>query len=116
MSTALRHDPHGSQLDELYRELRPDLLRFAEGMLGSRHDAEEAVQEAFAVAARSFAGGPPADPRPWLFRVTRNAAIDQIRRRRMVVSLDGLPLDLPNRKSTRLNSSHIQKSRMPSSA
>ena len=25
-------------------------------------------------------------------------------------------LDLPNRKSTRLNSSHIQKSRMPSSA
>ena len=27
-----------------------------------------------------------------------------------------VPLDLPDRKSTRLNSSHIQKSRMPSSA
>jgi RNA polymerase sigma-70 factor, ECF subfamily len=68
----------------LYRELAPQLLRYAEGILGSRSDAEEAVQDAFLAASRS---GCLDDPRPWLFRVTRNAAIDQLRRRRHLVVL-----------------------------
>jgi RNA polymerase sigma factor (sigma-70 family) len=68
----------------LYRELAPQLLRYAEGILGSRSDAEEAVQDAFLAASRS---GRLDDPRPWLFRVTRNAAIDQLRRRRHLVVL-----------------------------
>jgi RNA polymerase sigma factor (sigma-70 family) len=68
-----------SAIGELYRELAPLLVRYAEGILGSRSDAEEAVQDAFLAASRA---GRLEEPRPWLFRVTRNAAIDQLRRRR----------------------------------
>ena len=72
-------------IGELYREMQPQLLRYAEGILGSRPDAEEAVQDAFLAASRA---GRLDDPRPWLFRVTRNAAIDQLRRRRHLSLLD----------------------------
>lgn len=80
MSTA-RHelDPLDPPIGELYRELFPGLLRYAEGILGSGGDAEEAVQEAFLAATRA---GRLDEPKGWLFRVTRNAAIDQLRRRR----------------------------------
>lgn len=78
-------DPHSDQLDELYRELYPTLVRFSRGIVGSQSDAEDAVQDAFASAAGAR---PAADPRPWLFRITRNASIDLLRRRRPSVSLD----------------------------
>ena len=55
-------------------------------MVGSRADAEEAVHDAFCAAVA--APTPPRDLRPWLFRVTRNAAITVIRRRRGLVALD----------------------------
>jgi RNA polymerase sigma factor (sigma-70 family) len=74
-----------SDFGDLYRDLAPPLLRYAEGILGSRSDAEEAVQDAFLAASRS---GPLDGPRPWLFRATRNAAIDQLRRRRHLTLLD----------------------------
>jgi RNA polymerase sigma factor (sigma-70 family) len=72
-------DPVDPAIGELYRELFPRLLRYAEGILGAGSDAEEAVQDAFLAAARA---GPLDEPRGWLFRVTRNASIDQLRRRR----------------------------------
>jgi RNA polymerase sigma factor (sigma-70 family) len=74
-----------SDFGDLYRDLAPPLLRYAEGILGSRSDAEEAVQDAFLAASRS---GQLDEPRPWLFRATRNAAIDQLRRRRHLTLLD----------------------------
>jgi RNA polymerase sigma-70 factor (ECF subfamily) len=80
------HDTPDLQLEAAYRELYPLLLRFAHGMVGSRADAEEAVHDAFCAAAASPT--PPRDLRPWLFRVTRNAAITVIRRRRGLVALD----------------------------
>jgi RNA polymerase sigma factor (sigma-70 family) len=81
-----RHDQvFDPALGDLYHELAPLLLRYAEGILGSRADAEEAVQDAFLAAASAQ---PLQDPRPWLFRVTRNAAIDQLRRRRHLTVLD----------------------------
>lgn len=81
-----RHDQaFDPALGRLYEELAPQLLRYAEGILGSRADAEEAVQDAFLAAASAV---PLDEPRPWLFRVTRNAAIDQLRRRRHLAVLD----------------------------
>ena len=74
-----------SDFEDLYRDLAPQLLRYAEGILGSRSDAEEAVQDAFLAASRS---GRLDELRPWLFRATRNAAIDQLRRRRHLTVLD----------------------------
>ena len=91
--------------------------------------AEEAAQEAFAAAVEQWrTSGVPEVPRAWLIQTARHKAIDRIRRRaRLEQKLDayttagfGLALAAPeydpDRKSTRLNSSHIQKSRMPSSA
>jgi RNA polymerase sigma factor (sigma-70 family) len=80
-----RHDQaFDPALGALYEELSPQLLRYAEGILGSRADAEEAVQDAFLAAASAV---PLSQPRLWLFRVTRNAAIDQLRRRRRHLSV-----------------------------
>jgi RNA polymerase sigma factor (sigma-70 family) len=83
-----RHEAGELQPDfgDLYRDLAPPLLRYAEGILGSRSDAEEAVQDAFLAASRC---GRLDEPRPWLFRATRNAAVDQLRRRRHLTVLDG---------------------------
>ena len=77
--------PQSDELEELYRELYPTLVRFSRGIVGSQSDAEDAVQDAFTAAAGAK---PAADPRPWLFRITRNASIDLLRRRRPSVSLD----------------------------
>ena len=85
-------------LDGLYRELYPSLVRFSQGIVGTRSDAEDAVQEAFAAAARAQ---PADDPRPWLFRITRNASIDLIRRRRPTVPLEAVA---PAHQDTRTRS------------
>ncbi len=57
------------------------------GALGDFDLAEEATQEAFALAAeRSPRDGPPANPRAWLVVTARNRAIDRIRRDRRLAA------------------------------
>ncbi len=60
---------------------RRELLVHCYRMLGSLHDAEDAVQDAFLRAWRyreSLKEGLP--PRPWLYRVATNACLDAIAR------------------------------------
>ncbi|MFC4591031.1 RNA polymerase sigma factor [Sphaerisporangium corydalis] len=53
------------------------------GCFGDFDRAEEAAQEAFAIAAERWpASGPPANPGAWLVTTARNRAIDRIRRER----------------------------------
>jgi RNA polymerase sigma-70 factor (ECF subfamily) len=53
------------------------------GILGDFDLAEEAAQEAFAVASERWPlEGPPANPTAWLIATARNRAIDRIRRDR----------------------------------
>jgi len=53
------------------------------GFLGDFDKAEEAAQEAFAIAAERWpASGMPANPGAWLVTTARNKAIDRIRRER----------------------------------
>jgi RNA polymerase sigma-70 factor (ECF subfamily) len=53
------------------------------GYLGDFDLAEEAAQEAFAIAAQRWpADGTPDNPAAWLIRTSRNHAIDRIRRER----------------------------------
>jgi RNA polymerase sigma-70 factor (ECF subfamily) len=57
------------------------------GLLGDFDLAEEAAQEAFAIAAARWArDGTPANPRAWLVTAARNRAIDRIRRDRTLAS------------------------------
>ena len=61
------------------------------GFLGDFELAEEAVQEAFAVAAARWpASGTPANPGAWLTVTARNRAVDRIRRERTLAAKTAL--------------------------
>jgi RNA polymerase sigma-70 factor (ECF subfamily) len=65
------------------------------GYLGDFDLAEDAAQEAFAIAAERWPReGTPANPGAWLIATARNRAIDRIRRQRTLVAKTKL-LDLP---------------------
>lgn len=74
------------------REL-PGLLAFAYRLLGNRAEAEDIAQDAFLrlwqMAARWT---PKAKIRTWLRRVTYNASIDRLRRRRPQVDPDDIAI------------------------
>ncbi len=65
------------------------------GFLGDFDLAEEAAQEAFAIAAERWPrDGTPANPRAWLATTARNRAVDRIRRERTLAAKTRL-LDVP---------------------
>ncbi len=63
---------------------RKPLTRYARTLLRrSEHDAEDVVQDVLIRAHEALlAGDVPDDLRPWLYRLTRNRAIDEVRRAR----------------------------------
>jgi RNA polymerase sigma-70 factor (ECF subfamily) len=70
-------------VEEAFREHRVQVLAALVGGLRDFELAEDALQEAFALALERWpAGGTPATPAAWLFTVARNRAIDRLRRRR----------------------------------
>ena len=63
------------------------LLSLCRHMLGSREEAEDALQHTFAAAYQQLEGGDvPTRLRPWLYAVARNRCISLIRARREVPS------------------------------
>src|ERR1700727_408474 len=84
--------------DVLYERHRPVVLAVSMGVLGTTQDAEDATQETFSALAVALRSKPPAEMRPWLIRVARNASIDTTRRRRhRLLTLDGEIPDIPAR-------------------
>jgi RNA polymerase sigma-70 factor (ECF subfamily) len=70
-------------LEEVFRDEWGRVLASLVGFLGDFDRAEEAAQEAFAIAAERWpAWGVPANPGAWLTTTARNRAIDRIRRER----------------------------------
>ena len=68
--------------EELVRRYRPKLLRVARGLTHNRHDAQDAVQEAFLKAYRKldqFQGN--AKFSSWLFRINVNESLMKMRNR-----------------------------------
>ncbi len=70
------------RLDEIYRTESRRILATLIRLLGDFETAEDAMHEAFSIAAEKWpAEGVPANPRAWLVSAGRFKAIDQIRRR-----------------------------------
>ena len=70
-------------IEQVFREQWGRVLATLIGFLGDFDLAEEAAQEAFAIAAARWPrDGVPANPRAWLMTTARNRAIDRIRRER----------------------------------
>ena len=78
-------------LEQIFREEWGRVLATLIGFLGDFDLAEEAAQEAFAMAAGRWPrDGVPGNPRAWLMRTARNRATDRIRRDRALAARFGL--------------------------
>jgi RNA polymerase sigma factor (sigma-70 family) len=79
--------------DRLYRENRDDLYAYAAGLLRDATAAEEVTAVAFERAYRKRSRFDPGrgNPRAWLFGIARNAALDELRRRRRQATLTAEP-------------------------
>jgi RNA polymerase sigma-70 factor (ECF subfamily) len=82
------------------------------GFLGSFELAEEAAQEAFAIAAERWPReGTPGNPRAWLVTTARNRAIDRIRRDRTLAEKTKL-LDVPEPIEMEIEETEIPDERL----
>jgi len=92
------------ELTELYRRHAPALLRRCAGIVGSRDEARDLVQETFAryLAVRDQ-WRDRGSPFAVLYRIATNAAIDRLRRRRTAAdgALDARAVDDEPRRSDR---------------
>jgi RNA polymerase sigma-70 factor (ECF subfamily) len=70
--------------DALFRDCAADVHAYAISLLGDRAAAEDVTAVAFErlYRSRSRLDGRRGTPRAWLFAIARNAAIDELRRRR----------------------------------
>ena len=85
-------------LEQAFRDDRGRVLAALIGFLGDFDLAEEAVQEAFAIAAERWPrDGVPTHPGAWLVTTARNRAIDRIRRDRTLAAKTRL-LEVPEVK------------------
>ena len=77
----------GRRLDRVFREQWGHVLAALIGFLGDFDLAEEATQEAFAIAAERWPReGVPSNPGGWLITTARRRAIDRIRRERVLAA------------------------------
>jgi RNA polymerase sigma-70 factor (ECF subfamily) len=74
-------------LEEVFRDQWGRVLATLVGLLGDIELAEDAAQEAFALAAERWPrSGHPINPTGWLITAARNRAIDCIRRERTLAA------------------------------
>jgi RNA polymerase sigma-70 factor (ECF subfamily) len=93
-------------IEQVFREEWGRVLATLIGVLGDFDLAEEAAQEAFAMAADRWPrDGIPESPRAWLMRTARNSATDRIRHERTLAIKFGLlvtgnPAEVPMKTTT----------------
>ena len=99
-------------LEQAFRDEWGRVLAALIGFLGDFDLAEEATQEAFAIAAARWPGeGTPANPRAWLVTTARNRAIDRIRRDRALAAKTRL-LDTPEAVEDDMDETEISDERL----
>jgi RNA polymerase sigma-70 factor, ECF subfamily len=99
-------------LDEVFRDEWGRVLAGLIGFLGDFDLAEEAAQDAFAIAAERWPReGMPDNPRAWLMTTARNRAIDRIRRDRTLAAKTRL-LDVPQTTEDEVDENVIPDERL----
>ncbi|HEY7537694.1 MAG TPA: DUF6596 domain-containing protein [Gaiellaceae bacterium] len=99
-------------LEQVFRDEWGRVLASLIGFLGDFDLAEEAAQEAFAIAAARWPrDGTPTSPRAWLVTTARNRAVDRIRRDRTLAEKTRL-LDLPETPEDDLDETTIPDERL----
>jgi RNA polymerase sigma-70 factor, ECF subfamily len=99
-------------LDQIFRDEWGRVLATLIGILGDFDLAEDAVQEAFAIAAERWPReGTPANPRAWLVTTARNRAIDRVRRDRTLATKTRL-LDVQEATEDKMEETTIRDERL----
>ena len=99
-------------LEQTFREEWGRVLANLIGFLGDFELAEEAAQDAFAIAAERWPrDGTPEHPRAWLVTTARNRAIDRIRRNRTFEEKVRL-LDVPEAMEDEIDETTIPDERL----
>jgi RNA polymerase sigma-70 factor, ECF subfamily len=99
-------------LEQVFRDEWGRVLAALIGFLGDFQLAEEAAQDAFAIAAERWPReGVPANPRAWLVTTGRNRAIDRIRRDRTLAAKTRL-LEVPEAVEDELDDTTIPDERL----
>jgi RNA polymerase sigma-70 factor (ECF subfamily) len=97
MAAAATEIPTDADLafDELYRRARDDVHAYVAGLLRDRSAAEDVTALAFERAYRRRRSFNPkrGTRRAWVFGIARNAALDELRRRRREATLVVEPAD-----------------------
>jgi RNA polymerase sigma-70 factor, ECF subfamily len=80
-------------IEALYRSSRDDVYAYVATLLRDRSAAEDVTATAFerAYRKRRFFSSGRGTPRAWLFGIARNAALDELRRRRRQTELTADP-------------------------
>lgn len=86
-----RSDAFAHRFEALYRSSRDDVYAYVAGVLRDRAAAEDVTAAAFERAYRKRHRFNPrrGSERAWLFGIARNAALDELRRRRRRAALGG---------------------------
>jgi RNA polymerase sigma-70 factor (ECF subfamily) len=75
-------------IEMLYTEHQHNLMLFLNRLVSDRETAEDLCQETFIKALRGWDKRDTANsPAAWLFRIARNTAYDELRRRRLIAFL-----------------------------
>jgi RNA polymerase sigma-70 factor (ECF subfamily) len=99
-------------VEQVFRDEWGRVLAALIGSLGDFELAEEAAQEAFAIAAERWPReGAPANPRAWLVATARNRAIDRIRRDKTLAAKTRL-LEVPEATEDVMDATEIPDERL----
>jgi RNA polymerase sigma-70 factor, ECF subfamily len=99
-------------IERAFREERARVLASLIGFLGDFDLAEEAVQDAFAIAAERWPrDGAPRNPGAWLTTTARNRAIDRLRRERTLLAKTRL-LEVPEAMEHEMDETTIPDERL----
>jgi RNA polymerase sigma-70 factor (ECF subfamily) len=82
-------EPTTARFDALYRETASDVFAYVMTLLRDRAASEDVAAQTFERAYRRQAGFDPrkGTQRAWLFGIARNAALDELRRRKRTAAL-----------------------------